>query len=43
MSNNFWDVKLEEAEEEPPVKQSIFPQGAAAAKRSSSKSNHGDQ
>ena len=26
MSNNFWDVKLEEAEEEPPVKQSIFPQ-----------------
>ena len=25
MSNNFWDVKLEEAEEEPPVKQSIFP------------------
>lgn len=26
MSTNFWDVKLEEAEEEPPVKQSIFPQ-----------------
>ena len=26
MSNNFWDVKLEEAEEEPPVKQSIFSQ-----------------
>ena len=26
MSNNFWDVKLEEAEEEPPLKQSIFPQ-----------------
>ena len=26
MSNNFWDVKLEEAEEEPAVKQSIFPQ-----------------
>ena len=25
MSTNFWDVKLEEAEEEPPVKQSIFP------------------
>ena len=26
MSTNFWDAKLEEAEEEPPVKQSIFPQ-----------------
>ncbi|MGB0200926.1 MAG: hypothetical protein ACPF9X_06335, partial [Candidatus Poseidoniaceae archaeon] len=26
MSTNFWDVKLEEAEEEPPVYQSIFPQ-----------------
>ena len=26
MSTNFWDVKLEEAEEEPPAKQSIFPQ-----------------
>ena len=26
MSTNFWDVKLEEAEEEPPVKQSIFSQ-----------------
>ena len=26
MSTNFWDVKLEEAQEEPPAKQSIFPQ-----------------